>query len=109
MGSRFACSHVILERRLRLWDDISGDLKTRTAHLPPTQQEELLQQMKVAEALIRAGRLSPIAFDTFRNRWEAVVADGRCTEDEGQHLLRLLKDFPHWRDEVHAIKYMGQR
>ena len=106
---KFGCRALIQHQRKSRLSTIEERLERHSQALPKTLRTSLKARMKAAENQLDAGELSPIALDTLRQRSEAILADGLVYPREAQHLIALLEDFPTWQDEVHALKYMGQR
>ncbi len=109
VGGKFGCRAQAQKNRSEKLRSIQEELTGRLSLISPQARAELLNQLDSAIAQNAAGDLSPIAIDTLRQRSEAVLADDKIFPREAQHLIRLLNDFPGWQDQIHAIKYMGQR
>ena len=103
---RFSCDAIAHKQRQDRLADCSRSILAQTGKLDAKVHAELKEAFATALATKDP---SPIAIDTLRNRCEAVLADQELFPREAQHIIRLLKDFPIWQDEVHALKYMGQR
>ena len=108
-GSRFGCRSLAVSAHQGRLAAMLSALQDQGRTLPEARRRALREGLGTAEQLLDEGRVSPVALDTLRNRWEAVLADGLLTVREADHLLELLNDIPHWRDAVHAEKYAGQR
>ncbi len=109
VGGKFGCRAQAQKIRAEKLRSIQEKLTGRLSLVSPQARAELLNQLDAAIAQNATKDLSPIAIDTLRQRCEAILADGKIFPREAQHLIRLLNDFPDWQDQIHAIKYMGQR
>ncbi len=109
VAGKFGCRALIRTQRQERLAFIEGQLAEKASFLPKDLQSTLREKLDAAKTQLDQRRLSPIALDTLRQRTEAALADGHLYPREAQHIIDLLTDFPIWRDEIHAIKYMGQR
>ncbi|MFT7619362.1 MAG: hypothetical protein ACI97A_003013 [Planctomycetota bacterium] len=109
VGGKFGCRAISKQERMSRFETLEQGLVEACGELKPGLRQDLLRRMKKARAQLVDDELSPIALDTLRQRFEATMADGQLYPREASHLIALLADFPHWQDEVHAMKYMGQR
>lgn len=109
LGGKFGCRAISHHERHQRLIGIEHQLDQASVELAPAMHHDLLERLNQALAQLEDRKLSPIALDTLRQRAEGALADGRLMPREASHLIVLLADFPHWQDDVHGRKYMGQR